>query len=167
MGEKERLTSKFIKQEFDKYNWQGHKFFIKREGNLTYVNFNLVQFSFYYNRMYDSVLCKVQKNDNVENKKERYNLGELYDNKIIVYDEPVYDDQSDVSLEDYIKQFVAIINSQLMSVVKGDSSILNRAKEVRKNILCIQKISQKDFIFETEAYKKMINGDADWKSELP
>jgi len=165
MGEKERLINELLYEEFNKYDWQEEKFIIREEARFVVVTFENVKFRFFYNSGYDSLSCDFSPNNEYAHVSAE--LGELVDNRIINYTEQVYEDQSNITIEEYINQFVFIIKNYLLDIIKGNFEIFDRVINIRENINFIQQELGKDLIFETEVYKRMINGDIDWKSELP
>lgn len=164
MDKKVVLTSKMINDEFIKYNWQNENYKIIAEQNFNYLIFDKLIFQFHYNKMYNSLSCSFYKRNETDNNK--IDIVELVDYKIINIDEILYDDLSSVDIIEYLRQYVKIIHDYLLQVIKGDVKVFEKVEIIRKNTYYIQNYYDKDFIFETEAYKKMIGNEENWKDYL-
>lgn len=151
----------YILNELERYNWNGEEYKVKEYDEFIFLIFKNIKFRFYYNALYDSVNCDLLKADNIN--QYQIDILELEDVKMITLDQEIYDDQSDVSVQDYISQFVRIINNFLLPVIKGNNTIIDRVLEIRENVRIIQSNFGQDLIFKTEAYIEMIDGNKNWK----
>ena len=152
----------FIKREFNKYEW-GSEYEIKQENELWFnIRFPKCLITFFLNNKYNSVDCKIY---DIRNKDDNYYLWQVLDSNNKKKTD-LFNKYSDVEQNEYIAQYIKIINERLINVVNGDYKWAEKLKMIEKNATKIREVMGTSFIVDTEIYKKMIKGDDSWESDL-
>lgn len=165
MGKKIENVRDILISVFNEYDWEKENYLIENSKYFCYAIFDKIIFQFHLDRMYNSISCEIQERNNFQNRK--MDLEELVDYRLIkLNNSPLYDDFSNIDIEHYIIRYVTIINHNLMETIKGDTTLFDRVLAIRENTSFIQSYYNEDFVFDSVAYNKMINGDEDWKESL-
>ncbi len=152
----------FIKSEFNKYEW-GIEYDIKQENELWFnITFPKCLITFFLNNKYNSVDCKIY---DIRSKDDNYYLWQALESNNKKRSDLFYE-FSEVGQNEYITQYIKIINERLMNVVNGDYKWADTLKRIEINATKIRKVMGTSFIVDTEIYKKMIKGDENWESDL-
>lgn len=151
------MIESYIKSELDKYAWPS-KYDLISNSPFYYLIFPKCKIILYNNKKYSSMECRISYEE------DTYSLSEVlrYNN----YDKSIYFNESGVSYEKYIEQFINIINENLAHIIEGNFQSLEKMKVHYKNTKIIQDKMKTSFVFETEIYKKMMLDDKTWYEDL-
>jgi hypothetical protein len=109
-----------IKKEFEKYNWGLNYKIIKCSSKLYKINFPKCHIELYLNSMYNSIEFYIYVDE------REYTIFDAlrFNNLKTGY---VFDNHSDMVTYDYLKQYILILNTELLKYINDDFSWCRRA----------------------------------------
>lgn len=150
-----------ILKELEKYEWPNFEA-VTLTDDIIEIRFDKCIIEFYYNKYYESINCSFYE---PQDPSIRYTLREVlerngYDNSELLHD------HSSAELAQYAQQYISLIHSELITVVKGDFSWAALAKQERINFGKIATVMKTIDIINTDIYKKMKSVDKSWEDDL-
>lgn len=115
-----------------------------------------------YDRMYNSIECLFE---DPKNHRNCFSLKSVL-NINNVDTSQLYYEYSNVSPEEYLRQYFDFIKKHLMHMLHGDLRSIDRLLLIKKNYTLIQKKLGTSFVFDHPIYLKMIQEDDSWIDDL-